>query len=204
LNFRNRFVNDSINIGNRQLKRKLAFFDAQRETYRRGEPEMFLKLIRFIAILFAAFSMSLSMAHLMEMPPRLQFDQELWVKVTVIEGAYDLFGSVGAVFEVGAILLAFILTVMVRKNNATFYWTLCGALALLVALISWIIFVADANAELAKWLTEPVPSNWTQTRNQWEYAHAVNAFIKIAGFCMLLMSVLVEIPNESSKVERTL
>lgn len=162
---------------------------------------MLLRPLRFAAIMLAAFSLCLSMTHLLELPQRMEFDQELWVRVTVVENVYALFGSVGAVFELGAILTAFILMFLVRGRGQTFYWTLGSAVILLVAFVSWIIFVADANTELAKWLTNPVPPDWTRTRDQWEYAHAVNAFIKIAGLSLLVISVLVETP-ETKAVRR--
>jgi hypothetical protein len=38
----------------------------------------------------------------------MQFDQQLWIRVTVIENVYRLFGTVGAVFEIAAILTAII------------------------------------------------------------------------------------------------
>lgn len=153
---------------------------------------MLIKVFRFAAIIFAAFSLCLSMTHLLELPQRMKFDQELWVRVTVFENLYALFGSVGSVFEIGAILIAFILTFLVRGRGQTFYWSLGGAVILLAAFASWVIFVADANAELAQWLTNPVPPDWQRTRDQWEYAHAVNAFFKIAGLSLLVISVLVE------------
>jgi len=64
-----------------------------------------------------------------------------------------------------------------------------------VAFVSWILFVAPMNAVFATWLTNPVPSDWTRYRNQWEYAHALNAFIKIAGLSLLLLSVIMETPE---------
>lgn len=153
---------------------------------------MSIQTFRFTTILLTAFSLSLSMTHLMEFPQRMKFDQQLWVKVTVFENLYALFGSVGAVFEIGAILTAFILAFLVRGRGQTFAWSLGGAVLLLVAFVSWIVFVADANSELAKWLTNPVPPDWTRTRNQWEYAHAANALIKIVAFSLLVISLLVE------------
>ena len=153
---------------------------------------MIVKIFRFAAIMLTAFSLCLSMTHLLELSQRMKFDQELWVRVTGFENLYALFGSVGAVFEIGAILIVFILAFLVRGRGQTFYWTLSSAVILLAAFVIWIIFVADANAELARWLTNPVPPDWTRTRNQWEYAHAVNAFIKIVGLSLLVISGLVE------------
>lgn len=156
---------------------------------------MNVKIWRFIALMLAAFSLSLSMTHLLEFPRRMLFDKDLWVRVTVTEGIYALFGSIGAFFELGAILTAFVVAFLVRKRGKIFYWTLGGALLLLIAFISWVIFVNSANAELARWLTEPVPADWTKTRDQWEYAHAVNAFIKIFGLAALVVSVVADTGN---------
>jgi uncharacterized membrane protein len=136
------------------------------------------------------------MTHLLELPQRMQFDQQLWVRVTVIENVYKLFGSVGAVFEVTAILTAIVLAFLVRKHGSTFYWTLGGAILLVLAFVSWIMFVLPMNAEFAQWGTNPIPADWTRYRDQWEYAHAVNALIKIVGLSLLVISVLVETPKK--------
>ncbi|WP_238178459.1 MULTISPECIES: DUF1772 domain-containing protein [unclassified Calothrix] len=136
------------------------------------------------------------MTHLLELPQRMQFDQQLWVRVTVFENVYKLFGSVGAAFEITAILTAIVLVFLVRKCGSTFYWTLIGAIFLVLAFVSWIMFVAPMNAEFAKWLTNPIPADWRQYRDQWEYAHAINALIKIIGLSLLVISVLVETPKK--------
>lgn len=138
------------------------------------------------------------MAHLLELPQRMQFDQQLWVRVTVIENAYRLFGTVGAAFEITAILTAVVLIFLVRGRGYALYWTLGGAILLVLAFVSWIMFVAPMNAEFDKWLTTPVPVDWTRYRSQWEYAHAANAFIKIFGLSLLVISVLVETPKKRS------
>jgi uncharacterized membrane protein len=156
----------------------------------------FIQVWRFITLMLTSFSLSLSMAHLLELPQRMQFDQQLWVKVTVFENVYKLFGSVGAAFEITAILTGIVLVFLVRKRGSTFYWTLGGVIFLVLAFVSWITFVAPMNAEFAKWSTNPVPVNWTRYRNQWEYAHAINAFIKIIGLSLLVISVLVETPKK--------
>jgi uncharacterized membrane protein len=156
----------------------------------------FIRSWRFITLMLASFSLSLSMTHLLELPQRMQFDQQLWVRVTVVENVYKLFGSVGAVFEVTAILTAIVLAFLVRKHGSTFYWTLGGAILLVLAFVSWIVFVLPMNAEFAQWGTNPIPADWTRYRDQWEYAHAVNALIKIVGLSLLVISVLVETPKK--------
>ena len=49
---------------------------------------------RFATTLLTPFNLSLSMTHLLELPQRMQSDQQLWVRVTVIENIYRLFGLV--------------------------------------------------------------------------------------------------------------
>lgn len=154
-----------------------------------------IQIWRFIAIMLTSFSLSLSMAHLMELPRRIQFDRQLWVRVTVFENVYRFFGSIGAFFEVGAILAAIVLVFLVRKKGSTFYWTLGGTIFLILALLGWLIFVAPMNAEFARWLTNPVPQDWMRYRNQWEYAHAIDALLKIVGLSLLVISVLVRTPK---------
>ncbi|WP_223257542.1 hypothetical protein [Phormidesmis priestleyi] len=73
-----------------------------------------------------------------------------------------------------------------------------GALLLVLAFVSWILFVAPMNAEFAQWLTHPVPANWARYRDQWECAHAINAVIKLLGLSLLALSVLVEIPKKKA------
>ncbi len=156
----------------------------------------FLRAWRFLTLMLVSFSLSLSMTHLLELPQRMQFDSQFWVKVTVFENLYRLFGTVGAAFEITAILTAIVLVFWVRKRGQTFYWTLSGALLLILAFVSWIVFIAPMNAEFSQWLTHPVPLDWTRYRDQWEYGHAVNAFIKIMGLSSLVISVLVEMPSK--------
>lgn len=155
----------------------------------------FIKTWQFITLMLASFSLSLSMTHLLEMLQRMQFDQQLWVRVTVFENIYRLFGTVGAVFEITAILMAIGLAFLVHDRGIVFYWTLAGVVLLILAFVSWIIFVAPMNAEFAKWLINPVPVNWMQYRNQWEYAHAINACIKIIGLSFLTIGSLVQMPE---------
>jgi Domain of unknown function (DUF1772) len=155
----------------------------------------FIQTWRFIALMLTSLSLGLSMAHLLELPQRIKFERQLWVDVTVFQNVYRLFGSVGAVFEIGAILAAIVLAFLVRKRRSTFYWTFGGAALLAIAFASWLLFVAPMNAEFAQWLTNPIPTDWTRYRNQWEYAHAINAAIKLFGFSLLVLSVLTESPR---------
>ena len=158
---------------------------------------MLLKALRFITIIFTALSAGLSFAHLLELPPRVYyFDAKLWVETTT-RGLYALFGTVGAVTEIGSILIAVVLALLLRGRGTTFYLALAGAILLALAFVLWVAFVAPVNAELAKWTADSFPADWARYRDQWEYTHATNAVIKIVALSLLTLSVIVETPGRS-------
>src|SRR5262249_38212979 len=136
-----------------------------------------MRIWRFLTILLTALSTGMSFCHLLELPPRVfYFDAQLWITITT-RGLYYLFGTVGAVIEVGSVLTALVLVFLVRGRGSAFYLTLGGAVAVVLALALWFAFVAPVNAELAHWTPTAFPENWAQYRNQWEYTHATNAII---------------------------
>ena len=163
---------------------------------------MLLKTWRFVVIILTALSAGLSFAHLLELPPRVfYFDARLWVATTT-RGLYALFGTVGAVTEIGSILTAVVLTFLVRARGAAFRLTLVGAILLALAFVSWVAFVAPVNAELATWTVDSFPADWTRYRDQWEYTHATNAVIKLFALGSLVLSVIVETPGRSLRESR--
>jgi len=153
---------------------------------------MLLKTWRFMTVILTALSAGLSFAHLLMLPPRIYyFDAQLWVATTT-KGLYALFGSVGAFVEIGSILTAAVLTFLARGRGPVFRLTLAGAILVALAFASWLIFVAPVNAELATWTPTAFPADWARYRDQWEYAHATNAVIKIVALSSLVLSLLVE------------
>jgi hypothetical protein len=153
-----------------------------------------LRIWRFIALVLTALSMGLSFAHLLELPPKMLFDGQLWVTITT-KDLYYLFGSVGAVIEVGSIVTAIVLAFLMRDRGLVFAFTLGGAILLALALALWFVFIAPVNAQLAKWTSTSFPSDWMRYRDRWEYAHAINAIIKLVAFGLLICSILVETPS---------
>ena len=79
----------------------------------------FIKTWQFITLMLASFSLSLQVTHLLELLQRMKFDQQLWVRVVVFENVYKLFGTVGAAFEITAVLTAIMLTFLVRAGVAS-------------------------------------------------------------------------------------
>jgi hypothetical protein len=143
-----------------------------------------MTILRFITIMVAALSMALAFSHLLQLPPRMSFDGPTWL---ITQRLFPLYGSIGAVIAVGAVLLAGILAYAARPGAAS-GWTLAGAVCLALALIVWILFVAPANARIGKWTPDSLPADWTRWRRQWEYAHAARAVLLILGLGCLVRS----------------
>lgn len=95
---------------------------------------MILKTWRSITLIFAALSMGMAFCHTLELPAKMQYDATFWT--TINQSLYWQFGSFpGILSEMGAILAAIGLTVLVRKHRSAFYWTLAGAAFLTLSFI---------------------------------------------------------------------
>jgi hypothetical protein len=109
---------------------------------------------------------------------------------------YRLFGSVGAVVQLGSVIVAAVLPFLVR-GHASFRLTLLGTVGLLLSLVLWFALVAPVNAE---WLqvmeSDPasVPVVYERLRPRWEYGHVAAFVAWLTGFSMLLLSVIKETP----------
>jgi hypothetical protein len=151
-----------------------------------------LVLWRLLTLLLVAMSMALSFCHLMEMSVRVSWEPTLWMQTTNFGGLYYLFGSVGAVIDVSAIIAAVTLCFLARRRFPSFYFTIVGAALMAIGLAVWFTFVAPMSAIMATWTPNPVPTEFISIRNQWEYSHAIIALIKIGGLSALLISVLID------------
>lgn len=154
---------------------------------------MLLRFWRLATILLAAFSLSAAVAHLLEMPSKLTYAGWLWL--TLLQTLYPLFGMIGGFAEVVSILMAVVLVFLVRGRPA-FRWTLAGALCLVASHVAFWMLVAPVNAALGPLTPETLPADWTRFRNQWEYTHATRAVLQMIGFVALVLSLLVEIPDD--------
>jgi hypothetical protein len=156
-----------------------------------------LRAWRFAAIMLTALSAGMSFSHLLEMPPRLfVFDAELWIGTTT-GGLYYLFGTVGAVIEIGSVLATLALAWLTYRQKRAALTLTAGGLVVL-ALFLWGALVAPVNAELAHWSVQSYPDDWSRYRTQWELAHSLNAVIKITALALLTLSALAETGQSDS------
>jgi|SRR5215470_82844 len=157
---------------------------------------MFLKTWRCITIVLAALALTMESAHVLELPQKMLYDAQMYAAVNTT--LYRYFAIVGGAYQVGSIVLAAVLTLLVRKRRPSFGWTLTGAGCLLLAFGIWLAVVAPVNSQVAEAVRsapESVPAVWIRLRNQWEYGHAAGFIVQLIGLCALVFSVLVETPQ---------
>lgn len=143
-------------------------------------------LCRFVTLLLGALGLTLGAAHTLELVPKMRYDAEMYMAAT--STLYQYFGSVGAVIQVGAIVMAVVLTFLVRRR-AAFRATLIGTLGLMLSLVLWAALVAPVNAEwLAVLNSAPgtAPETYLELRSRWEYGHVAAFVAWLLGFCLLL------------------
>ena len=75
--------------------------------------------------MLAALSLGPALGHLLELPAKMSYSASMWL--TVSQTLYPAFGTVGAVFEVSAVVMALTLAFLVRNRQPAFGWTLLGA-----------------------------------------------------------------------------
>ncbi|MNI96681.1 hypothetical protein D3C73_1551900 [compost metagenome] len=68
--------------------------------------------------MLTALSMSAAVAHLLEMPAKLNYDGALWLNL--LQTLYPTFGKVSGVCEIGAVIACLVLIVAVRKRRERF------------------------------------------------------------------------------------
>ncbi len=153
---------------------------------------MALRICRFIGIYLSALTLSLTFCHLLEMPRKMQFGESLYWAVQ--RTLYMNFGLVGAFAELGAVAFLVAVSVLVRRRRSIFYLTLLATICIAASLALWFAFVSPANTQIAQWSTLPLPANWTQVRDHWEYGHAAAAVLDLIGFAALVLSVILDTP----------
>ena len=104
---------------------------------------MIVKLCRLITAMFIGLSTAPALCHLMEMPAKMAYEGSLWL--TLLQTLYQTFGTIGAFFEVGAVVKSVMLTFLVRKRQPAFGWTLLGILCVVTAHAIFWIWIAPVE-----------------------------------------------------------
>ncbi len=89
---------------------------------------MIVKLCRLVTVMFIGLITVPALCHSMEMPAKMSYEGSLWL--TLLQTLYQTFGTIGAFFEVGAVVTSVILTFLIRQRQPAFGRTFLGALCM--------------------------------------------------------------------------
>jgi hypothetical protein len=143
------------------------------------------RALRFFSLLLVALGLAPGAAHLLEMPVKLGYTPELYYAVT--STLYALFGSAGAIVQVGALVVTGVLAFLSRGLPAA-RLVVAAAVLLGLSLAAWGALVAPVNAQWSDAIksgSHELPAIYANTRLQWEYGHAVAFALWFAGYCCL-------------------
>jgi hypothetical protein len=155
---------------------------------------MLLKMWRLLTILLTAIAFGAALAHLMELPGKMTYDSHLYVLLH--RTLYPTFGQTAGWAEGIALISVLGLAWRVRNRGAAFPVTLAAAAFQVTAMAVFLVFVHPANVTMFAWPLDAIPPEWTDWRDQWEYAHGARAVLQFGALAALVFSVVRETPSE--------
>jgi Domain of unknown function (DUF1772) len=143
-----------------------------------------LRTFYFLALMLTAIAMSLAMAHLAELPNKIEISAAHYL---IVQRNYDNWAVLGLIVPASFLSMA-ALTVALRGTGAPFTLALIALLLLIGELVAFWGFIFPVNQATQNWTM--LPDNWEALRTRWEYAHAVRAILYVLALGALAMSVL--------------
>ena len=155
---------------------------------------MNIRTLRFIALVLAALTVGMKLAHTLELPVKLEWGADLYFPVQT--ALYRYFAIFGPIVDLGAIIALSVLVFQLRGKPA-FTLTAIGLGSMLVSLAIWALIVGPANAQITTWLTtHTVPADWMVWRARWQYGQAGCFVFDLTGFCCVLLAALRDTPRD--------
>jgi hypothetical protein len=155
--------------------------------------------LEIVTVMLAAATMSLALAHALELPGKLRLTKEEYLAVQAIY--YPGF-TLGGIAEFASIIAALVLLILTPGNSLQF-WLVAGALAALIAvqIIFWTMTQPVnkywlQNTKLSRVATRffeagaAAPAgDWTVMRDRWARSHVLRAIA--AALALLLLTSAV-------------
>ena len=82
---------------------------------------MLLRSWRFLTLLLAALALTMTSAHVLELPQKMGYDAQLYAAVNTT--MYRYFALIGGVYTIGSLVAAGVLALLVRHHGDAFRWT---------------------------------------------------------------------------------
>jgi hypothetical protein len=162
------------------------------------------KPLRVVALVLAALSLTMTSAHVLELPQKMRYVPAFYGEVN--GSLYRWFAVIGGIYTVAAIALAWAFAWSSRANRAVFRWACAGAGLLTLAFVSWLVLVVPVNATIGR-VTRDAPASvaawWSELRPRWEYGHLVGFVLQLLGFASLALAAVADVPGAARRAVHT-
>ena len=154
--------------------------------------------IFFLAMMFVALSLGPLLAHLLELPNKIDLSKERYFVVQNIYRGWAFLGFV--VF--GALISTLALTVVLRREYLVRTLALCAFLCVTGGQAVFWTWTYPANVATDNWTV--APENWQHLRTLWEFSHAADAVLNLAAMGLLIVAALAWRRNSCEPPSRSL
>jgi hypothetical protein len=158
------------------------------------------KTLRTSSLVLAVMTITAPMAHVLELPNKMQLDGPLWLAVQ--KQLYRGWGEIFGPLEILALLAAIMLAIARRKDTPALLWTGAAALSYAMMIAVFFIFNAPVNDAFDGWVAATLPENWPAYRLQWDFGHALAAGLSMAALITLSLVAAKEIAQARHGLER--
>ncbi|MBE9051046.1 DUF1772 domain-containing protein [Nostocales cyanobacterium LEGE 11386] len=150
---------------------------------------MALSFFQMLAVVLMGVQLGVSYAHFMQIPGKLSLPIDCYILVQnqVISYKVKL-----AFIEIPSFVSAILATVLIRRQQKSFWLTLVGLVCMILMLVVWAVFIQPINQQIDNWTPLTAPSNWSTLRYQWHFYHLLRLAIASLGMVALTSSLLVD------------
>ena len=136
--------------------------------------------LRAASLVFAVLAVAAPVAHVLELPNKLQLPADLWLAVQ--QRLYRGWGPfVGAPSEIGALATSLLVAAQDYRSGSL-RWPIVLACACYAGMIvTFFVMNAPVNAATASWTPATLPDSWASYRVRWEAGHAMAALLATMG-----------------------
>lgn len=161
-----------------------------------------IDLLEILALLLAAITLSLGLAHALELPGKMRLDRDHYLSTQTIYYPGFTIGGIAEPLVIVAVA-ALLLTAPVASAR---FWLLCTALAAFAAVqaIFWTLTqpvnrfwlrshpLSGAGRRFFEVGAKPGDkADWAEMRDRWERSHLLRATMASIGFLLLAIAVAI-------------
>jgi hypothetical protein len=141
-------------------------------------------IIFFIALLATALALGAALAHVLELPNKINLPERQYF---IVQQAYRGWNQLAYLLVIQ--LISMLAIAALSWHEPRVLWpTLAAILCLLCAQALFWTFTYPANVATDNWTA--IPADWESLRMRWEYSHALGAAFQVLAMSALIIAVL--------------